>query len=243
LGARASVASFASKCAAAFVGATFAFAITGPRLARSADHFDGPAVNVDPTTDIADVYAWNDGANAVFAMTVYPQAPAGAKFSDQAIYALHAASAASYGATSNDLDIKCTFDSGTPQTASCWAGDEYVSGDASQATGIASASAKLRVFAGLRSDPFFFNLDGFKKVVETVTAADGGFTFDRGCPDLDMNTSNALVTQLKTNPDGGAPQDFFANLNALAIVVSIDKSLVTKGGKLVTVWASTNKKQ
>jgi hypothetical protein len=58
-----------------------------------------------------------------------------------------------------------------------------------------------------------------------------------------MVTSGVLVNMLKTAPDGGPPQDFFAKLNALAIVVSIDKGLVTNGGAnpIVSVWASTNK--
>ncbi len=227
---------------AAIAGACLGIAVVAPRLAHSADHLDGPEVKKDPATDINDVYTFTDGNNAVFVMTVFPAASATSKFSDKAAYVLHTASAGTFGPTSNDLDVICTFDAA--QKASCWAGDEYVTGDASQAGGITSASGKMKVFAGLRSDPFFFNLEGFNQVVSTVTGAAGGLTFDdAGCPTLDQPTSDLIVNTLKQSADGGAPQDFFKDLKTLAIVVSLDKSLVTKGGKLVTVWASTNMKQ
>jgi len=52
-----------------------------------------------------------------------------------------------------------------------------------------------------------------------------------------------VASQLSHSGDGGAPVDFFKTLNALAIVVSIDKSLVTKNGAnpLVATYASTHK--
>jgi len=54
-------------------------------------------------------------------------------------------------------------------------------------------------------------------------------------------TATALVTQLRSAPGGGAPSDHFAGANTLAIVVQIDRALVTAGGSTVAVWASTNK--
>lgn len=234
------------KWMAAIGGACLVTAVITPRLARSADHRDGPAVQTDPSTDINDVYAFNDGANAVFAMTVFPVADANSKFSDAALYVLHTESAAAFGATSNPLDVICSFDAA--QKISCWAGDEYVTGDASQAAGVASASGKLKVFAGRRADPFFFNLNGFndtrKFVLDNAAAlADAGAFNNQGCPNLDSNTSGEILKRLQGQEAGTADAgDFFQNLNTLAIVISIDKALVNKGGKLVTVWASTNKK-
>lgn len=214
------------------------------KSAKSADHLDSPATQADPTMDIDDLYTWMDGSNFVAAMTVYPAAPSGALFSDSGQYIFHLQSGASYGATTKDYNIICQF-TGTaaPQTIECWAGtDEHVKGDPSSASGLASTDGKLKVFAGLRADPFFFNLDGFKATVADVEAAAGSLTFnDAGCPAVDSNTSAALVGQLSHAPDGGAPTDFFATLNGLAIVVSIDKTLVTTGGPIVAIWASTNK--
>jgi hypothetical protein len=207
-----------------------------------------------PTADINDVYAFLDDNGAapatnhvVLAMTVYPGAPAGAKFDPAVQYVLHTQSGMGYGMTTTDFNVICTFTEA--QVASCWAGnDEYVTGDASQAAGITSTSGKLKVFAGLRADPFFFNLDGFKAAVNTIEGAnDAGIiaplTNDSGCPTLPAGTYNALQTQLKTNPDGGGPPvDFFKKLNGLAIVVQLDKAIATKGGPVMSVYGSTRKK-
>ena len=100
---------------AAIGGACLVTAFITPRLAQSADHRDGddalavvslhhrdgPAVKMDPSTDINDVYTWNDGNNVVLAMTVFPVADANSKFSNAAAYVLHTESAAAFGATSN----------------------------------------------------------------------------------------------------------------------------------------------
>ena len=37
-------------------------------------------------------------------------------------------------------------------------------------------------------------------------------------------------------------KDDFLGFNAFAIVVQVDKTLVTRGGPIVSVWASTNRK-
>jgi Domain of unknown function (DUF4331) len=222
--------------------------------ARAADHADGPAATADPAADITDVFAWTspDAARVHLVMDVFPNAgpgptattgPAAAKFSNVVQYVFHTASSAGFGqAAAASEDVVCTFDAGTPQRASCWAGDEYVTGDASSTSGVESASGKLRVFAGLRDDPFFFNLDGFKAVATAVHGAAATLTFDpAGCPALDVATSTALVTQLGHAPGGGPPQDHFARNNVLALVLSLDRSLVTKGGSVVSVWGSTNR--
>ena len=230
-------------------GACLATAIIHPRLARSADHLDAPATIAEHPADINDVYAFLPSAelaagtatHAVFAMTVFPAAPADAKFSDAVQYVLHAQSGKVFPATTDDYNIICTFDAA--QKAQCWGGtDEYATGDASQAAGISSADGKFKVFAGLRADPFFFNLDGFKDTIATVDGAKAFLKFnDAGCPAVDGNTSNTLVTKLGTT-DGGTAVDFFKKLNGLAIVVQVDKTLVTKGGPVVSVWGSTHKK-
>jgi hypothetical protein len=211
--------------------------------ALAADHQDGAAVLTDPATDINDVFAWTspDGTKVNLVLDVFPAATTAARFSNVAQYVFHTTSSPAYGmAAGASEDILCTFD--TSQVISCWGGGEYVHGDASNTSGITSASGTLRVFAGLRDDPFFFNLDGFKATATAVHGAAGSLTFDAaGCPALDASTSNALVTQLRSAPGGGPPSDHFERLNTLAIVVQIDRSLVTRGGTTVGVWASTNK--
>ncbi len=229
---------------AAAAGAACIASVLGfSRMAQSADHLDSPAVVNEPTADINDMYAWMDGSNLVLAMTVLPAADkTSAKFSDSVQYVFHTSSGKKFGATTADEDIICTFD--VAQKISCWVGtDEMVTGDASATTGLSSTDGKVKVFAGVRADPFFFNLDGFQATVKAVEGAAGSLTFDTaGCPTLNAGTSKALRDQLQHASDGGAPADFFANLNSLAIVVSVDKSLVTKGGSAVAAWAATYNK-
>jgi hypothetical protein len=212
--------------------------------AIAADHRDSPGPKGEPPADINDLYSWVDGNNIVLALTVFPQAGADAEFSPDVQYVFHTQSHAAFGGAGTAVDIICTFDA--TKAISCWVGDtDYVTGDASAPAGLASTSGMFKVFAGLRDDPFFFNLDGFNDTIATVEAAAGGLVFDAaGCPAVDMATSGVLVGKLSTDPlstpPGGPAKDFFAGFNTLAIVISIDKSLLNGGGDIMSVWASTN---
>jgi hypothetical protein len=216
--------------------------------ARSADHRDAPATTADPASDINDVYAFVDGGNMVLAMTVTPFAGAGAKFATTTQYIFHVASGAAFGKTTSNVNVICTFDAA--QKVSCWVGTaDYVTGDASnRAAPLKSASGKVQVFAGAAADPFFFNLQGFKDAVAAVEQAAGGLTFDTsGCPAVNAATSTALLGLLSEKTSANNAQktaaDDFATANTLALVVSVDKSLLNKGGPIASVWASTNKGQ
>ncbi|MDB4941174.1 MAG: hypothetical protein JWP97_708 [Labilithrix sp.] len=219
------------------------------RTAKSADHRDSPATAADPAGDINDVYTWMDGSNYVMAMTVFPFADATSKFSDQVQYVFHTTSGTAFGETKASSDVICTFDAA--QKASCWVGsDDYVTGVADVATGISSTSGKTKVFAGRREDPFFFNLTGFKaatKFVEDNAGTLAPLRDDAGCfNNIDPLTRKSVTDRLAQDAgaDGGprASRDDFATAQGLAIVVSVDKTLITKGGPVVSVWASTNTK-
>lgn len=220
--------------------------------ALAADHRDGPEVLKDPATDINDLYTWmsSDGTKVYLIMTVFQQATTDSKFSDQAIYTFHTASRASFMSTQlTNVDISCTFDS--TQRIICWvpqAGGAplLVSGDASTTTGISDSASRVKVFAGLRKDHFFFNLDGFKNMRTTVTNAitAGTITLDSDkCPTGPASTLNTYAGLLSRNSAGMNPAtDYFLNLNTLAIVMEVDKSLLTTGGPILSVWAATRKK-
>jgi hypothetical protein len=213
---------------------------------ESADHKDAPATIADPASDINDVFTFVDGGRFVMAMTVTPFAGATAAFSDATKYVFHTSSGAAFGTTTTDETFVCTFDAA--QNVSCWAGaDDYVTGNASSATApLTSASGRLKIFAGLRADPFFFDLQGFKDAVTAVDSMETALTFDgSGCPAVSAAVSTVLVNTLKETTSTAAATktvaDDFATANTLALVLSVDKSLVTKGGSIVSVWASTNK--
>ena len=74
------------------------------------------------------------------------------------------------------------------------------------------------------------------ETARTVAGAASSLRFDpAGCPALDAATAATLVNQLRTAPGGGPAVDNFARFNVLAIVVALDKSLVTQGGPIVAV--------
>ncbi len=218
----------------------------GGASALAADHLDSKAAVADPAADITDVYAWTEGQNLLFVLNVAPLATADSKFSNAVQYALHLESSAKFGDPGKEATIIATFDD--LQKISLWISDEtgvidYVTGDASPTTGLKSESEKFRVFAGLRADPFYFNLDGFKDAVGTVTASLNGLAYDgAGCPMLSQAVSDALIGQLQGTAMGMMPpKNFFETANVLSIVIEVDKALLTTGGPIVSAWGSTHK--
>ncbi len=208
----------------------------------AADHADGPAVRADPAADINDLFAWmsQDAEKLYLALSVFPFASAGSRFSDSVQYVFHIGSGTEFGGVADDGEIICTFNAA--QDVQCWAGETSVLGDASSPAGLVSDDGRLRVFAGPRNDPFYFNLSGFNATTRIVAGAAPSLTFDAaGCPMVDAATSNVLVTQLRTNPEAGPPLDDFVGGNVLALVLEVDKSLVAGNGPIVGVWASTNR--
>jgi hypothetical protein len=214
--------------------------------AQAWDHQDGTAVTADPTTDIAAVYAWMDpqASRLNMVMTVNPSADkTTAKFSTTALYVFHTMAKASGTDTTNypEVNVICSFNAS--QTIECWAGDnDYVTGNASVGNGISNQSGHLQVFAGPRNDPFFFNMSAFNNTVTLIKTALANKAYGTadaaGC-----YTVPALVVPTVKSSLSTPNKDDFAGKNVLAIVVSIDKSIVTtQQHQIVTVWGSTNKK-
>jgi len=229
---------------------------------NAADHLDSPTLATNPMADILDVYAWNtaDGKSVNLAMTVSPgddgKGAMGGPlygstrhFGPSVIYVFHVTSVAMFGATSgSQTDVTCRF--ATDRDAECWVGSsDYVHGDPSMTTGWQSLSGRIRFFAGLRSDPFFFNLQGFRDAVATVDAVAASLNFDfAGCPLIDDATGAALRSKLQeaAQATAAAPcatdsADCFAHLNAKVILVQVDKTLLNSGSNnILGVWASTH---
>lgn len=213
-----------------------------PFLGHAADHVDSPSAIAEPTADLTDVFAWmdEDAEKVNLVANVAPFAEGGMVFSDAVQYVFHVNSSMGYGEEQTETQILCQFTA--PPEVECWVGDEYVAGDPSAAVGIESESGAVKVFAGLRDDPFFFELVGFKAVVETVVGAANDLTFDeQDCPELPEETRSALVTQLMSGEDGAPASDTFAGANVLSLVVQVDKTLLTIGGPVLGVWASTHR--
>jgi hypothetical protein len=216
--------------------------------AFGADHRDGGSVKLPENiaSDINDVYTFVSAGKVVLAMTVFPAADANSKFDPATVYVFHVNKHVLFPAPSaGSTDVLCTFNA--EGNISCWFEDsvdgtkDYVTGDASDDSGLVSESGKFKVFAGLRTDPFYFYLDGFNAARDAVFT-----TFTAAFPTLNGNGCPVITTQvgaalrgLLVAPD--QTSDFFRSLNGLAIVIEADPDLfVDDTNKIITVFASTH---
>jgi len=202
--------------------------------AWASDHLDTAAVVADPRADIGDLYAWTspDGRRLNLVMTIV-----GKSFSDRLTYAFHVDSGARFGATTDGVTITCRMGAETE----CRAGDLAVRGDASDAKGLASADARLRVFAGMRDDPFFNNVrgsrDAFNFAAANLTA--GALRDEAGCPRFEPVAAYEIQDRWRYT-EGGPAKNLLAGWTPMALVVSVDLSVVAKGGPLLAVWGATS---
>jgi len=232
-------------------------ALLATQVGHAADHLDSPTLATMPMADINDVYSWMDGTRLNLAMTISPVDVDTRTFGPAIQYVFHVHSKTGIGVgvqgTGTETRVICTFMLNT--SAQCWVTDaagevkDYITGDPSTTAGTSSISGKIRLFAGKRSDPFFFNLQGFRAAIAAVKAAVPTITLDAaGCPN---NLTNPQVQAVAANlgglvatPSPPCPAnqlDCFANLNVKVILVQLDKSLVTVGpNTAVGVWASTH---
>ena len=198
-----------------------ALAIVGfgaPMLAKAADHLDAPGKFQSPKgrhdADINDVYAFPAGNDdTVLAMTTHPAlgvVTTQTAYATDVLYKINVADAKNevesfvlkFGAMRKDGTQKYTVtlnkDGRNKQLGSGVTGQNV------------SLGGDQKVFAGPRSDPFFFDLDAFNNTIH----ATGGRSF---CAN-------------------GQGVDFFAGLNTNAIVLKLNNDAV---GTKVNIWGST----
>jgi uncharacterized protein DUF4331 len=221
---------------------------------RAADPAVRPAVTAaladDAMAQIADVYAWMESSQILnVVMDVSPGDDGSHSFGPGVTYVLHLTSRASPDiATTADLETRviCQFTANT--RVQCWVTDPtsptsakpykaYLAGDPSKPTGVETSDHLLKVFAGRRADPQFFNTTGFATAVAHYKALAMGQMADAaGCPSwLTATQANSLLTDL------GTGADTFAAANVMAIVVQIDTSLIkTNDNATITVWGATH---
>ncbi len=123
----------------------------------------------------------------------------------------------------------------------CRAGQiDVAHGDASHEQGIEGRAHRMRVFAGLRDDPFFNNVKGSRDAYQVAAAAlRAGTSKDAaGCPRLSSATSAALLAKWR-HTDGGSATNFLAGWTPASLVVTIDIDAVNRGGPLLAVWGAT----
>ena len=209
---------------------------------RAADHVDSPSLTTNPMADITDVYSWMTGSNLNLVMDVSPLDDGTRSFGPAVLYVFHLTSKPGLGVGApggTETRVVLRFASNT--SVECWVTDatgtrDYVTGDPSNTAGVTSILGKIKVFAGRRSDPFFFNATGFAAAVAAINAFPTSPGPDpAGCPSVTPSNALGVRNLLATGPDA------FAAANVMAIVVQVDKSLFTTGtNTTVAVWGSTH---
>lgn len=218
------------------LGSFLAVALAGGIL-YAADHIDAPAVTGANSTstgaDITDVYAFQsptDNSKMVFVMNVEglmsPATTAAATFPNNTLYEFNIDNT---GDKVEDLVIQVKFQDGkfrvygpvapasTGTSSTIVTSGSVVEGTvtsyaSSSSPSIVTASNGIKVFAGPRDDPFFFDLTRFKEII-------GGTQTSFRSPGIDT----------------------FAGTNVMSIVVEVPKSMLGSAASL-NVWGETKTK-
>jgi hypothetical protein len=206
---------------------------SAPTAAVAADHLDAPGLTPpggDVKTDITDVYAFRRGAKTVLVMNVNGLTEAG----KQATFASAAPSVRQTrrvwyrfhidndGDAEPDVKIRIRF--GRPNANRVQAmtvrrnGKVLLTGQTSRFGRIDDNEHRgVKAYAGMRDDPFFFDLNGFINILST----EPGKSFI-GC--------------------SGSRPDAFAGTNVGAIVLELPSRMLTRrGSSQIGVWASTTR--
>ena len=210
------------------LGAATTVGLTGVVLAS--DHMDTPEVEVNPRMDINDVYAFPGSSADRVALVMTTSSPIvgqNASFDSNLLYQLKIDNT---GDAKEDLVFQITFDggagaaqrykvvgpvapssSGTPASGAIV--NTLISGaSVDGAVGSTAGSATgIQAFAGLRTDPFFIDLEQFFRIV----------------PDRRPSTGPLSVPQTQQATSFRSPGiDLLGSLNAntLAIVIEVPKS-------------------
>lgn len=190
------------------------------------DHKDGPNSTADHAADIADLYAWHDATAGTLTIALtfagFGAPGQAATFDPNVLYSVHidrAANASSFDQVS-DVDINVRFARNARGEYGVQV--ENMPGATGPMSGkvetVIADSAGRQVFAGLRDDPFFFDLDGFKATLAK--------------PDSDsvLRFSNT--------------HDTFAGTNVTAVVMQMKLADVTVAGTKpsLALWASSGRR-
>ena len=211
-----------------FITAFIALSVTVGGILLAADHIDAPAVT-NQATDITDVYVFRaqNPDNMVFVANTQgllsPGATADAKFDENTLIEFNIYN---NGDNVEDLVIQCIAKNGkmkvygpaapkSPGTTSVINLNNFTAQVDITPYGqdaIIGEQKGVRVFAGPRDDPFFFDLVRFRQVI--------------------AGTASSF-----NNPG----TDTFAGTNVLGLVVEVPKSMLGSNGT-INVWAESKKK-
>ena len=192
--------------------------------AGAADHLDAPTVQTDGRLDINDVYAFTHGDDTVLAVTVNPAAgvlsPTTLRANPGSRYEVLVDNDGDYKADLMYIIRPEKVRKNGSQKLNLYVKDIETGKQRRIAAGMSDTNLSIKTggwfYAGLRDDPFFFDLQAFR---DQVGGAGGSRTF------CDANTV-----------------DFFAGLNATAIVIQVPSDQLTGDSDTINVWARTSMK-
>jgi hypothetical protein len=211
-------------------------------ITYASDHQDTPEVELSPRMDINDVYAF-PGASAdrtVLVMTtsspITPAQASTAAFDPNLLYQLKVDNT---GDGIEDLVLQFTFDgNGTAQRVNMRgpvrpteSGTRNTIVSAAPAASGAlnqtiSGSGGIQLFAGLRDDPFFIDLEQFFRILPDRRPASGPYS--------------VMPTPASAFRNPGV--DFLRTINTLAIIVEMPTSMLTAGGGTkIGVWGTISR--
>ena len=214
-------------------------------IALASDHQDTPEVELSPRMDINDVYAFpgSSADRTVLVLTtsspITPAQGAAAAFDPDLLYQLKIDNT---GDGIEDRVIQFTFrgqGSGQvvemrgPVTPAMLGARTTVVDVTPAVTGAINTNLSgggIQLFAGLRDDPFFLDLEQFFRIIPDRRPATGPLS---QIPDTPSATS--------FRPAGQAI-DYLRGLNTLALVVELPTSQLTQGGTpKFGVWATISR--
>lgn len=208
---------------------TAAMILTICGILYAADHADAPSIT-SQATDITDLYSFQgaDPTALVFVANTQgllsPTATSSAKFDENTLIEINIDN---NNDLIEDLVIQCKYDAASnsmkiygPIAPSEKGTRSKLEGNVTASVGITpygtapltNTQNGVKVFAGPRDDPFFFDLDQYKMILAGTAS---GFN----------------------NPG----TDHFAGTNVMSIVLEVQKSILNSTGK-INVWVETKKK-
>ena len=197
-----------------------------PEVVEAADHTDAPLATSEAMLDITDVYAFRPTGtdNLCVAICVNPVTgtPTGNLFDNNGIYEAYIDNT---GDNVADATARITFSGTAPQQFTITGlTSTPITGDVSTgATPNVVTSMGVSAFAGLRDDPFFFDLVGFQDFTTMLYNPDNG---------------------LRLTATNGSPADTFAGGNVCAIVfefpiTAVNGSPTNPNTGTIRAWVKT----